>query len=796
MQDRHFQRPFANTIVQWRADVAQEEGERLPVVEEVLEGPAQAGVGFDPFLLKLLLDPVVKALHDGAAMLLVVAEAGFGGKSLLLGLIVVLIDPAQVFEHALALGGEVWGDIHKASSAVGHVGHRGSAWRPGEKRNLFWSGGATLLREGILPHRSSNLTPNRARANPRHNSYSFPKSVSDGIMSGMRSASHTLSALDWTVVALVVLIGMIGGMAVVRLSSRHGALSYFASDRNLPWWAIAISNTATYQSGNGAFVMLLVTYGLAANWLWWSAWVLWMPLVAIIWAPMWRRMRIVTTAELITLRYGGRPALAARKIYAVVCCLGFSVLLIGYITGFFAQTIAPLVHISELDILLIFGGTTVLYTMFGGLMGVVVTEVLHFVILLAGCTSLMFIAVAQHGGWSRILARIAATRPEALTQVPPVHSPAPTNSIALLTILVLALQGVFFAGSPTAGEGSTAQRFMAARNERHAMGGQLFNCFLALCLRILPLIGIGLVALSMFWPATLARRVAPPPGMTVLRDPVTAWARVIQSCRLPNGLTGLLVAVEVAAYTSTLSALINWGGSFVINDLYRPLDPKAGPRREIWVSRLTSLLLFALASAVAILFVKQMIGWFMFINSAMVIFLLPLAFFRFFWWRFNVWGEMAAIVLGLPLSIGIWFVLDFQNGAKHPMWQGLGLLFALSFVVLIGATLLTPPESKETLAKFYERCQPPGLWGPIRARVRLSEPATPAPGRLLVSSLLGVLACLGLVLATNALFVADWVRAAGGLVAAIGFGSWLVSRIAEKPASPVRSESRESRLAC
>jgi len=566
----------------------------------------------------------------------------------------------------------------------------------------------------------------------------------------MSSGASALTGFDWTVVALVVLTAMVAGLAVVRLSSRHGAISYFACDRNLPWWAIAISNTATYQSGNGAFVMLLVTYGLAANWLWWAAWVLWMPLVAIVWAPMWRRMRIVTTAELITLRYGGRAAVVARKIYAVICCLGFSVLLIGYITGFFAKTIAPLVQMSELEILLIFGGTTVLYTMFGGLMGVVVTEVLHFIILLVGCTALMFMAVAQHGGWAHILDRIAATRPEALAQVPPVHSAAPGNSIALLTILVLALQGLFFAGSPTAGEGSTAQRFMAARNERHAIAGQLFNCFLALCLRILPLIGIGLVALSMFWPASLARHIPAPAGMTVIQDPVTAWAELIKSCRLPNGLTGLLVAVEVAAYTSTLSALINWGGSFVINDLYRPLVPKASPQQEVWVSRLTSLLLFVLASVVAILFVKQMIGWFMFINSAMVIFLLPLAFFRFFWWRFNVWGELAAILLGLPLSILIWFVLDYQNGAKHPMWQGLGMLFGLSFLVLFAATLLTPAESKETLVRFYQRCRPPGFWGPIKTAAGLAAPQTSEMGRLLASSALGVLACLGLVLATNA----------------------------------------------
>ena len=595
-----------------------------------------------------------------------------------------------------------------------------------------------------------------------------------------------MTGLDWTVVALVIVASLMAGMGVVRLSSRHGALSYFTSDRNLPWWAIAISNTATYQSGNGGFVMLLLVYGLAANWLWWASWILWMPLVAIIWAPLWRRMQIMTTAELITLRYGGKPALIARKIYAVVCCFGFAVLLIGYITGFFAKTIAPIVQMSELQILLIFGGTTALYTMFGGLMGVVVTEILHFVILMLGGTTFMFIAVAQHGGWAHLLARISAVRPEALAQTPPVLAAAPENSIGLLTIGILALQGIFFAGSPTAGEGSTAQRFMAARNERHAMAGQLFNCFLALSLRILPLIGVGLVALSVFWPASLTQKAPPPEGMTVLQDPVTAWAELIKSCRLPPGLVGLLVAVEVAAYTSTLSALINWGSGFVINDLYRPLDPKATVSREIWVSRLTTLILFVAASAVAILFVKQMVGWFMFINSAMVIFLLPLSFFRFFWWRFNVWGELAAIVLGLPLSILVWFFLDFQNSAKHPMWQGLGLLFGLSFLVLVAVTLLTPAESQETLARFYERCRPPGLWGRVRAQAGLAMPKRNPLGLLIVNSALGVIACLGLVLATNALFVGDWVRAVVGLAGAVGFGAWLISRVFEtKSAGPV-----------
>ncbi|HWQ93124.1 MAG TPA: hypothetical protein VN673_15725, partial [Clostridia bacterium] len=155
-------------------------------------------------------------------------------------------------------------------------------------------------------------------------------------------------------------------------------------------------------------------------------------------------------------------------------------------------------------------------------------------------------------------------------------------------------------------------------------------------------------------------------------------------------------------------------------------------------------------------------------------FLLPLAWFRFFWWRFNVWGELAAIVLGLPLSILVWFVLDFQS---KPMWQGLGLLFALSFIVLVVVTLLTPAESEETLKTFYARCRPPGFWGPISRQVQLPDNGEPSPASMFIDSGLGIFASLCLVLATNAIFVGDWLRFGITLLGCSGSGALLLHRM-------------------
>jgi Na+/proline symporter len=577
-----------------------------------------------------------------------------------------------------------------------------------------------------------------------------------------------VGAADWVVVVCLCLVSLGVGLYFTRRAGKEGASGYFTGNRSLPWWAIGLSNTATYQSGNGGFIMLILVFGLAGNWMWWASWVIWMPLVAIVWARMWRRMGIVTTAELITLRYGGRPARAARKLYALLL-FAYAVIIIGYITGFFAKTIAPLVPWSEARILLVFGGVTVLYTIFGGLAGVVFTDVVQFAILLFGSVAFFFLIVPQHGGWTDIVERIQAVRPEAFREIPP------TPLIPALTVAMLVIQGLFFAGSPTAGEGMTAQRFMGAKSERHAIGGQLFNSFLALSLRTIPLIGLGVVALSLFWTTDLLKQAGPAPaGFRLLADPAHGWGELINASRVPAGFIGILVASEAAAFMSTLSSLVNWGSSLVINDFYRPLRPGDSPRRQVLVSRTATGLLFVLAAAVAILFVEGMVSWFLFINSVMVIFILPLSWLRFFWWRFNVWGEIAAIVLGLPLSVLFWFVLDFQ---AKPFWIGTGILFAASAAILVLVSLLTKPERPETLVRFYERCRPPGAWGPVRKKARAAGMAEPSLGHLVFDSVLGIAACLGLVVATNAVFAGAWERVAAGAAAGLGFGFWLIRRI-------------------
>ena len=114
-------------------------------------------------------------------------------------------------------------------------------------------------------------------------------------------------------------------------------------------------------------------------------------------------------------------------------------------------------------------------------------------------------------------------------------------------------------------------------------------------------------------------------------------------------------------------------------------------------------------------------------------------------------------------------------------------------------TLVTPAESPETLKRFYEQCRPPGLWGPVRASMDVSSFEVQSTSSLLVSSVLGILSCLTLVLATNDLFVSSWPTFATYFMLSIGFSAALIVRILKNPSSsgqPVVDCSAASSVAC
>lgn len=499
---------------------------------------------------------------------------------------------------------------------------------------------------------------------------------------------------DWLVIALYLALSL--GIGVYFMRRAAGSMEdYFIAGRSLPWWVIGFANCASYTGASAAFVMLVFQDGMVGNFWWWPAWVVWMPLVAVLWARWWRRMGIVTTAEFIELRYAGRWAEKYRVIYAIYSAFGWAPLVTGYMTGWMVVELQPILHWSKLEIVLACGILVLLYSVISGLFGIAYNDVVQFWIYLLGAVLLVPIMLAHMGGWHHIVAAVTARRGAAF-----LHPLPPASALTPLVLLALCIQGLFFAASPTAGEGATAQKFMAARTETHAAIGQMLSAFLSLVVRVVPFIIFGLVGAALYAPQSV-------PAAQV-------WGKLMLRFA-PSGLLGLVIAAELAGFMSVANAYMNWGGSFVTNDIYRRfLRPNADNRQLAWVGKLATAGIVALSFLVAFLLVNRMMSWFLYINSVMIAFILPLAWLRFFWWRLNIWGEAAGVVLGLPLSYLIWFPMGFS---QRPFWLAFFVLFASGWAVILAVTLLTPAENMETLERFYQRCRPPGLWGPVTSRL-------------------------------------------------------------------------------
>lgn len=554
--------------------------------------------------------------------------------------------------------------------------------------------------------------------------------------------------LDWAVVASYALLALAIGVYFTRRAS-HGIEGYFMGGRSLPWWAIGFSAVATFTSAGSAsaFTMLIYSDGLLGNWWWWIPWAIWMPLVAVIWSKFWRRLKIVSTAEFVEVRYGGKAASIFRSVAAIYFSFGWAVILMAYVSGWLSYSVGPILGWRPANVILFAAALTLVYTVLGGLLGAVYSEVFQFALFVVA--NVIFIPVVLHhlGGLSHVYALVNHNRTAGFF-----HAAPPGGQFAGPTIFALAMQGLFFAASPAGGEGFTAQKFMAARNEFHAQVGQLFNAILSLVVRVIPFIFLGIIGAAVFPHGSL--------------DGERVWGELVLRYGFP-GLTGLLVAGELASYQSAISTEMNWGASYLINDIYKRLiKTDATEQHYVWASRLATFLLLICALLLGYYLVHGMMAWFLFINNVMIAFILPLAWLRFFWWRLNIWGEMAALVIGLPLSFIVWFPLGFS---RQPFWHGFLLIFGLGWIVIVTVTLLTPPEKREVLENFYRLCKPPGFWGEI-TKVLPQQERLALRAELwndVIECALGMVFCFGGVAATSNLFGRHWLAAAVSVVVAV-----------------------------
>ncbi len=547
--------------------------------------------------------------------------------------------------------------------------------------------------------------------------------------------------------------------------------SFFLSGRAMPWWLLGTSMVATtFATDTPNLVTGIVREdGVFGNWKWW-AFALTGTLTVFLFAKLWRRSQVLTDVEFYELRYSGKPAAFLRGFRAVYLGVFFNVMIMANVTLAAIKIGGVLLGLSPMQTIAIAAVVTVLYSMLGGLTGVLLTDLVQFALAMVGSIGAAWFVtqMPEVGGLANVLAA-----PEVASKLAMVPDFQTIGRDALLTVFLIPLLvqwwSAYYPGAEPGGGGYIVQRILAAKNEKHAAGAALLFNTLHYALRPWPWIVVALCSLVVFPDlASLQSRFPNMDSQYVRHD--MAYPAMLTF--LPAGLMGIVVTSLIAAYMSTMSTQVNWGSSVLVNDLYRRfLNPGASQRRLVWVGRFTTMGLMLLACGVALLMRDAVSNFEILLQIGAGTGLIFLV--RWFWWRVNAVAEMTAMGVSFCLAI----FLQFQTLIDLVSWQKLVLGVALTTVSWIVVAFLSPSTNPEVLKNFVRRIQPGGPgWREIERQLgdEVADPATRDASDLPASILCALGATLGiwaLIFTGGFILYGQWLAAAGfAAIAAVGAG--------------------------
>ena len=512
-----------------------------------------------------------------------------------------------------------------------------------------------------------------------------------------------LALLDWIVVALYGLLVLAIGLRYARRAGT-GAGEFFLSGRKLPWWLLGTSMVATTFSTDTPNLVadFVRDGGVAQNWSWWAFLITGMCTV-FFYAKLWRRSGALTDIEFYELRYSGRPAAFLRGFRALYLGIFYNVMIIATVTLAATKIGGVLLGLDPLATVLIAGSVAMVYSATSGLWGVVATDLVLFVVAMAGSVAAAWFALQQPevGGLAGLLANPA---------VQPATSFLPDFSdwsVALGVFVVpIAVQwwSAWYPGAEPGGGGYVAQRMLAAKNERESMKATLWFNIAHYGLRPWPWIVVALCSMVVYPELADIQARFPNLDPSLVGNDLAYPAMLVF---LPAGLLGLVVASLAAAYMSTVSTQLNWGSSYVVNDFYRRfVNPDASDRRLVAAGRLSTVGLMILGAFVALQLDTAGQGFQILLQIGAgtgLVFLL-----RWFWYRVNVWSELAGMTLSFLMALYFAFVHGRLGLAPLTGWQQLIAGVAVTTLGWLAVTLVTPPADAPTLQRFYDKIQPLG----------------------------------------------------------------------------------------
>ena len=530
-----------------------------------------------------------------------------------------------------------------------------------------------------------------------------------------------MGLIDWTIVAGYAVIAVLIGLRFAKRASANSA-EFFLAGRSLPWFIAGTSMVATtFSSDTPLWMAGAVREGGIS-----TAWILWANILGTLatvfyFARLWRRSEALTEVELVVQRYDQQKVTHALRVFKatfdgvfVNCIIMASVTLamskiLTIVLGLSPEPlfVLPLIGGVKPDeaILLLLGTAAVLYTMLSGLYGVVYTDLIQFALAMIGAFALamvVYIDLAPQGGLLAQLKQTPNFDVESLNLFP-----AFGWNLSTATFLILMTVGWLFLAP---GTGFYLQRVFATRSEKDAMLSLYWYCFCHYILRAWPWIIVG-VASIVYFPALVDAEDAYPSMLNEL---------------LPVGLKGIMVASLLAAFMSTLDTHLNWGSSYLVNDIYKPYVSRGRDKRHyVNVGRLAMVFLILVAVIVA----TQLTG----LLSAykyLSVFWAGLSFVliaRWYWWRINAWSEVGSLICASIFGNSLFLLLPDKEGQD---WFAIRMLanFLVTALVCIAVTYATTKKQPSgQVLRFYNKIR---LHGAGWKRVRLVTGTLPVAAGL------------------------------------------------------------------
>jgi solute:Na+ symporter, SSS family len=555
----------------------------------------------------------------------------------------------------------------------------------------------------------------------------------------------TLELSDWLIIAVYFIISAAIGLAYTRKASRS-LTDYFVSGRALPWWLAGTSMVATTFAADTPLAVsgFVAKYGVAGNWLWWNG-AFSSVLTVFFFSRLWRRAGVLTDVEFAELRYGGHPAAVLRGFRALYLALPINLIIMGWVTRAMVTILQVTLNVNPWYAAILLFAVTALYSVFSGLWGVIVTDAFQFAVAMGGTILLAVLAVKSVGGLDVVVEKAAAhfgSADAAFGVLPPLdHAWLPLST--LLIFLCVQWWAAWYPGQEPGGGGYVVQRILSAKDERHGLLATLWFTIAHYALRPWPWILVGFVGLIRY------------PG---LANPEEGYVRVMVDV-LPSPFKGLLLAAFAAAYMSTISTHLNWGASYLVNDVYlRFLKPDASPRAQVFASRTATAVLMVCSLIVMSFLSSVEQGWKLLIGLGAgtgLVFIL-----RWYWWRVNAWSEISAMSASFITSLVLaryGYTLEDLSRPTYAVTMLINVL--VTTVVWLSVTFATKPETEATLDRFYRQVRPGGPgWRRVAARLGYGDDRIPGGALSWVNWVAGLAAVYCSIVSLGALLTGSSTR--------------------------------------